>query len=139
MNGNKQIINLVMGDTSRDGHEKTESVFILTAASVQEIRDAYEVGVCICGVDVVNKVAEAYEDSTMSEEDIQSLEAHGFKRDRLFGYKDLLYQSGGKNFISGTDAYACIFLFLVNLGDPNIEFLIVDIPEIDIGGYGMFV
>lgn len=145
------LIDFIMGDWSRDGHNQSESVVCECNLSVKEITQAYKKGVKTIGFDLVSDVAEAYEDNRLSWEHLQKLRIAGFKgeldnemspeeaddENKNNLYKYYTYQTGAA---LNTETFLKIYMFFVKVGNPNFEYKLAvrDTDNIKIGGYGLF-
>lgn len=131
-------INLVLGDPSDDGHGHTETFVISTGFTPEGIKEAYQQGVLICGVDLVEDVCCDYQDSRIWCEDLKKLMQHqwcpkikSFEED---GDDESYYDLTREEFMR-------LYLFIVKLGAP--EFVWTEVPaeqlsSIEIGGYGLW-
>lgn len=126
----KNIISLVMGDRSGDGHGKTDTVIIKSNLSKKDLEKAYKKAIKIIGFDLA-EVASEYEDNYISEKLYLKLKKAGFTED--YG------ESEDEKYQIFSEAYADIYLFFIKIGEPKFEYEIVDSSNsINIGGYGLF-
>lgn len=127
------LINLSCGDESGDGHDKSQTVTIeiLSNHNINDLITAYELGSKKLGFDFTNEVCEEYEDSKILPEYLDKLLSLGFVRD-----KDMDEDYGICEL--NTEEYLRIYLFIVELGNPDIKTKFYVIPTIYIGGYGLF-
>lgn len=79
-------INLVMGDWSNDGHCKTDTITIVCNLDKKALALAYKAGAKKLRVDVSKKVAEEYQDATLSKADWQKFTAAGMTLKQLFAH-----------------------------------------------------
>lgn len=120
----QRLINILMGDTSFDGHEKIEKFIVSTDSSVEEIQKAYLLGEKIIGVDITSQCTE-YEQNNISIEEMKKIN------------KWLCPKLSDNTWIT-TDDFFRIWLRTVQLGNPTINIEVIKISEsIDIGGYGL--
>ncbi len=129
-------ISLVLGDWSHDGHGHTDTVVILSNLTNKQIESAYKKGTKKVGFDFIKDVASDYEDSKISEEQLNKLISLGLK-----GWDKVGDESDEDALYLYTEAYADIYLFIVKLGNEEFEYKILEgelNPEIHIGGYGMY-
>lgn len=117
------LINLVVGDWSGDGHEKTENILVLSNKSSKEIEKAYQDGTEILGFDFSEECCSDYEDYEIKEKYIKILKNENIKVD--------------DNFMD-IESFASIYIQICKLGDPELKIDIQDIDIVDIGGYGLF-
>ena len=115
-------INLVIGDWSHDGHEKTETVTVSSNLTIKEIEKAFKIGVNKLGFDIT-KCCEDYEDHVLPKKANDALKKAGFKGVDEEGY---FYET-----------FADIYLFTVKQGDDSFKYKIVTNQTINIGGYGL--
>jgi hypothetical protein len=133
------IISLVLGDWSHDGHSQSDTVVISSNLDKNEMEKAYKKATKKLGFDFCDTVCADYEDNNLSEENLMILVNHGLKIDDLD-----LYNYDPK--IDGDvhiwhDAFTHIYLFIIKLGNPNFEYKILEDdlnPSIHIGGYGLY-
>ena len=71
------IIGLTTGDKAGAGYNRTRNYLYDVNCTYIELKQAYEQGVNICGVDLTKDIACEYEDSSMSIGDIRSLLHYG--------------------------------------------------------------
>lgn len=132
------LIQLVLGDWSNDGHGKTDSVFIESNLTAQQIQDAYVAAMNkLPALKCLNTLAEDYEDSELSNDHITALREAGYPIDKFVkeyeeGYGDDCTPSVDK------ESYTDIYLFIVLVGNPEFKHEVVSLDDINIGGYGLF-
>lgn len=126
-------IELVMGDYSRDGHEKTESIMVISNITLQELKEAYQIGTEKIGFDFIKTVAADYGDGSLSKEKFDKLRDAGLTEDDWF-------EEGEDKFplMYYKDAFAEIFLFICKLGNELFEYEYPKTDSMHIGGYGLF-
>jgi hypothetical protein len=124
-------INLLIGDTSGDGHEKSDVVVISSNLSEAELRKAYLDSVELTGVDLVKDVCDEYED--------RKIHAKTVKKLSRFGYVDSEWQEENWG-VTDTDAWAELWMWFIKLSRPDFVARIVcdNSPNINIGGYGLY-
>lgn len=123
-------LNLILGDWSHDGHEKTETITIKTNLSKEQIKSAYIKGSNLIGVDLIDEVAAEYEDSTLSLEYLEKFKKAGFEPNEDMFYKGF--------YELDTEEYTNLYFFVLKKGNENFEYEIIENEDIDIGGYGLF-
>jgi hypothetical protein len=151
-------ITLTLGDPSGDGHERTESVVIKSTHTYEQINAAYDAAVRLVGVDIMENVANEYEEPYMSKDIEAKLLAYepvffdGLKLSRVGYYTERAYDIEQRAMVEragqhvgcltlDVDSFVQIFLKMVRIGNPQIVVAVVNqnvIPNIDIGGYGLF-
>lgn len=130
------VVVLMLGDASGDGHDKKEMITIRTNLTKGEMIDAYSKGIQIIGVDVINSVAVDYEDSHITQEQYDAFTRLGYQFFIDQDQKDEL-ESDGSCFIN-KEEYVQMYFFTVKTGDSSFQYLEVLGEDIDIGGYGFF-
>lgn len=141
------IIEIILGDTSGDGHCMTDKFVIESGFSVKEIEDAYQNAVKILGFDFINVCCEEYEDDTLDVESQKALLKIPEIRQMIqedWGIEDLeaVDKDGNYKVFSdfSTSSYTDIFLSLVKCGNPQFSYTKENSPKtIKIGGYGLFI
>jgi len=100
--------------------------------------DAYWKGTEKVGFEFINTVAVDYGDSSIEDSLYEKLKkVRAMEECDWEEYADRCRKNKSKMYIDCKD-YVRIFLFIVTLGDPSIEYTEVDSEVIDIGGYGFF-
>lgn len=126
------ITNLVLGDWSGDGHDKSDVETISSNLTTEQIESAYKKGSKKLGFDLIEEVACDYEDSSLPEDIVAMLNVAGFKVEHEVGTFD------GKLDNLCTDSFLSIFLFVVRIGNPAFMCKPVHTQTINIGGYGLY-
>lgn len=125
------LINILIGDMSADGHGKTRSEVYLCNKPATEVEAAYKIGTEKLGFDFREDVASEYEESTITQYQLDRLAEHGCHPDvetsEVEGVYDI-YQN----------EYLEAFLFIVRLGDKELSINQASCEIIDAGGYGLF-
>lgn len=128
-------IELILGDSSCDGHCIKERVTVKSNLPRQEVEVAYSKAVDILGFNLVADVADEFEDSTIPLKYIAILLKAGVKVD-LDDFESL--DQDEAPYINVRE-FAKLFLEIVKLGNSSFEYEITfGDNEIDIGGYGLF-
>lgn len=132
----KNVINLVMGDWSGDGHCKTQTRTIRCNITKKALSKAYTAGAKKTGVAFSDDVARDYEDSTISKDIIEKLAVFGFKIEE-YSEDEEADEYGRYGLCS--DGYAEAWLFVAKVGNPKLEYEFMDSSSsnINIGGYGL--
>lgn len=134
----KHRVELSVGDWSRDGHNISESLFIMSNLTGKQMEKAYKKGVKVCGLDVEASVAAEYEDSVLREEDFEKLKAAGFPFEAKW---EMDLRKTFEEIYLDEDMFCDLYLFVVKLGDPKFEheYIKTDYNNIvRVGGYGLF-
>lgn len=113
-------IKLTVGDWSGDGHEKTEDFTIHSSMTQEELSKAIKK---LKLMDIGNDCSE-YEDNKLSEKSQKKLEKAGIVYDNEEG----LYP----------ESWVQTILECVKHENPGSTFEIVQVPSINVGGYGLF-
>ena len=127
-------ISLTLGDWSDDGHGKTEVFVIKSNLTSTEIDDAYERGTKILGFDLSKDAAAEYEDSTISDTNVQILAANGFDI-------TLMLKTTEGNYYLDYETFLDVWLHAVYLGNKDFLWEVMDrkqMQNLNIGGYGLF-
>lgn len=138
-------ISLSVGDYSGDGHCQEDTIYINCSVDRDELERAYKKS----GIDVQSQ-CEEYEDRSFSRKMAIELLAKGkaneFTMESI--QQDIKYffdEGSDDEDDDGTDLYstelfAVFWLCAARIGDPsiNIEFVKINPPNINIGGYGLF-
>jgi hypothetical protein len=125
--GTIQVLNL--GDFSCDGHCKTSETTICSSLTAENFLKAYTIGAKRIGFNLED-VADEYEESSLSKEQVAALQANGINIKDTEASKDgavTLY----------VDNYIDIYLQIVKLGQKDFQYKRAK-SYIRIGGYGFF-
>lgn len=148
---NKNIFKLSIGDSSEDGHGKSEEIVLAVPkwATLEKMTEAYLKSVEEFGEDL-EKVAADYEDSSCSEELMGKLMAAGYVRGAILT-KDGYYDEGQPHSGLSPHAYAEMVMFYIqhsigfDLPYEEVEFEVEGFivgpsgnSAFDYGGYGLF-
>jgi len=134
----KHKTKLVTGDSSGDGHEKSDDFYIESNLTKAEINAAYERGSEIIGFDFCKEIASEYENREFPLDKVKILEELG-----MFEYCCVDVMTDKKDNITGAylypESFLQVFLFIVKLGNSSFEYEQVKAESyIDIGGYGLY-
>lgn len=130
------IISLIIGDRSGDGHGKHEKIVIVSNLSNKEIEAAYKKGVKKIGFDLLEECSD-FEDNTISFDKIEKMNKLGF--DYKLEYVDDDYGEDDKFAHVYSEEWKQMYLFFVKAGNPDFNFVEIDpSSDIHIGGYGLF-
>lgn len=123
------IIELVVGDPDKDGHNISEVTCIKSNLSKLDVINAYESGSELLGFNFTQKYCIDYDDRSVPTEILDKLISKGFDIDSIDGPYDDVYHVYGEDFTK-------IYLFICQIGNPDFRYEIVQGQKIDIGGYG---
>lgn len=121
-------INLIVGDWSGDGHEKTEVFIIESNLSPDEIKDAYAKGSKILGFNLIRKVCIEYEDNFIPFSIAKILNSHLNTEFNIDGQLSLVIPK----------QWVDLYLKIVHLGNDSFKYGYIAGVDINIGGYGLF-
>lgn len=120
------IIILMAGDVSGDGHMQTETHLIECNLDQQQLQEAYKKGTKLVGFNLTKDVCEDFEDHELPEAYRKKLAKHKI--------------SVTEEDLDATD-FAKLYMEICKLGDSNLVWNFADrvkYPTIEIGGYGLF-
>jgi hypothetical protein len=142
---------IVVGDWSGDGHNITEKYRYKFNMSPGHVKEAYQVGTNMVGVNLSGTVAKEYGSSTLYENDYWALCKAGInvpsilKESEMADDEDIIDDNGKKRknpprYYLAPEDFAELWLAVAKLGNPGLEWTRVDEPvnTINIGGYGLF-
>ena len=130
------LIELIMGDPSHDGHGMTKSVVVNVenTDSVQDVKQAFEIGAVKIGFNITKSCCE-YEDNEVSVANLRKL--NGFDLSNVDGYDESLQDDESIGLY--WEDYADIWIFTARIGNPSLVIRkIKPLSRIDIDGYGLF-
>jgi hypothetical protein len=122
------LIELIVGDASRDGNGQTEVIIVSSNKSSSEIMKAYRKGVQIVGVDLEDEVS-TYSNTELTSDFVEAISKHFDLNDYAEEYE------GEWNIYPG--GYAGLYMDIAKLGDSSIEFEYPSTESIDVGGQGL--
>ncbi len=126
-----------MGDPSADGHEKVDNFLLeFTNCTFEEIEQAYLKGISKLDIpNIINTCCEEYEDNLFP---IDILEKLNMDYTKFWNY-DKDDEINLSKIKINTDDWKDIYLKILKIGDPDLEFKIINADAtIDIGAYGLF-
>jgi hypothetical protein len=154
------IIELVVGDWSRDGHNQSESFTFNTNMPASEVAKAYKKGCEIVGFDLSKDIASDYEENRIGWDNLQTLRSFGLPEGSLDDettpeqskkqnemWQNTSYLKNSPNATrdwSGAclspETFCNIYLFIAKLGNPELEYkpALTYSDKLTIGGYGLF-
>ena len=125
----QHYIELVMGDTSGDGHGRTDSTGFMVNMTATEIRKAYQAGTKLLGFDLTKEVGAEYGRGAQVSDEILAV-----LRERncpfIYEDEDRVYR----------DSYPELYLWIAQLAEPTLTWEQNNrrVPQIEIGGYAYF-
>jgi len=136
-------INLIVGDWSNDGHEKTEDIRFNASLDKENIEKAYKKGIKIVGKEFLT-LCEEYEQNTIPKKlfmQICALES------RLINYSDFnetieeLNASDESYYSISPLQFAVMYMAIAAQGNVKLTWELDILPissYINVGGYGLF-
>lgn len=128
------LTRLVLGDWSNDGHGRVSSSIVYSNYNYIDIQKAFKKGEEKLGIKLKDFCSE-YEDNTIPIDVVRKFIENGFPEDILETEPDPkefpLYPCSESDF-------ANFYVFICRFGDPDLEIEIVEVNDINIGGYGLF-
>lgn len=132
------IVQLICGDISGDGHEKTEIFTINSSLDKTRIENAYNKGVKITGIDITSMCYD-YRDSSISRSVINTLKEfneHLFnKYNKLYDFFEYPVEEGIYLY---SESFIGIYLWISEIGDSSFQYNKLRLECINTGGYGLF-
>ena len=139
------LLLLEVGDWSKDGHSQSDVFYVKSNLDTSDLKKAYLIGAEKFGVDLINEYCINYEDRAVPLDLAKSLRKlakrlRTFKK--LFKHDIKIAKLYNLNDVEVTEyEWVRAYLLICKLGNPNLEFKIVDRedgPWIDVGGYGLY-
>lgn len=118
-------INLVVGDYSNDGHEKRETITIRSNKEADETKYAFD----------------QENESVQLEQYCSDYEDHKFPSSLIRKYvsPELYTIDPTEEFVEiWPETFAEVWMGMARAGDPELVLSVEHVPEIYIGGYGLF-
>lgn len=125
----EHTFNLTVGDWAGDGHGMSDTYTVVANREWTAVRDAHQRGCELTQVDFTDICCD-YEDNVIPPEMIARLKGFG-----LIGYDD---PSSTSTVHIDPFEFAELYMFIARVGDPGLTYRFAHIPEIRIGGYGLF-
>lgn len=150
------LLDLIVGDWSHDGHEKTTNFVVSFKGTIEKLDEAYKKGTEILGFDITKEVATEYEETRVLKSIEDKLKEYNIILEDTWDEKDYepqvgpykwVVKDGNKDYIKtetglmysasmDIQEYIDVYLLTCRLG--GLEITEVDIPSKNIGGYGFF-
>lgn len=141
MNNLTNVVELLMGDPSGDGHGRARSFYIRTNLTIKQIEAAFKKGAKKVGLDI-SKCCEDYEDGSLTKEQLEILKEAGWDPENCWNYKYAKEHGQldlDESFSLSTDEFADIYIFTVYQGNQNFEHEELNSEQIDIDEYRLFL
>jgi hypothetical protein len=134
-------IELVVGDWSFDGHEKTARFVIDSSLELTDLLKAYKKGCEKVGFDLSKSVADEYEDSIITEKQLNAIKGDiPFPKVITKWYAfEKKYNSKKHEYCISLDVFAALWCHVAKRGNPDFSYRFIENKDvINIGGYGLF-
>lgn len=138
------VIELITGDWSGDGHEKTASLRFRCNVSSKELEKAYKAGAKLLKHDITKHCGD-YEDNGVPTKLLDDLKTKLLKEFGEEFMKDYYFNTSDEDFVTegiyniGYEEYTDIYMFIAKLGNHELVYKQVkEVDSIHIGGYGLF-
>ncbi len=136
-----EICRLIIGDWSGDGHSKTETILveIISEQTVlpQNIELAFDNGCAIIGKNILQELDE-YQAVTLSSNSVKKLREHGLLTDAEFLTMKNLKNEDDWSIWIDPEFYIDLYIRIVHLANPPFTLKRIDVPHVNIGGYGLY-
>jgi hypothetical protein len=144
----KHVIALMLGDLPcEDGGRDT--FYVHTSHPAVELSAAFELGTGQVGYDLTEKVAAEENDNTITAAQLQRLLDLGLQVDLehdellwegCFDDKPISFEealTARALFSMGEEMYIKLYMFIARLGEPTLEYKLLDLEQVRIGGGGL--
>jgi len=122
-------IGLVVGDWSGDGHSRTETITFECSHRYTDVQKAFEKGSNILGFDITKSLCADYEDGSISEACLETLEKNGIYAN---------YDGDSDDATLSPEPFAELYMDIAKLGNKDITYSLEYPDTINIGGCGLF-
>lgn len=143
-------MNIVIGDWANDGHGRTETIHINSNLSPDTITEAFQKGSKKVGFNLKD-IASHYEDNTIPAKHLRKLIELGlevapldevswegcYDDDELHSFEDAL-AADDEDFSIDPKFFMKMYLFIAKQAEPTLQYAVIDVPSINIAGYGLF-
>lgn len=136
-------LRLIVGDWSGDGHEKTDTIIVKVNKTEKELSDAYDKSHKLTSIDFSETCCCEYQTCEISKDVYDAVVKH-FSETTGTKWKELYSRSDDDDYDNGvvedSKMFAELYLEFIQLTLPDLVWKFVDdsIPELNIGGYGLF-
>lgn len=128
------IVQIEIGDSSGDGHDKRELFTFSCTHSAFDVREAFRRGSEIVGFNLT-EYCEAYEDNSVPQEVFEKLKEHGAISSWLAN--DIEEYNNGEPYLD-QETYVKSYMIIAQKGLPELRYSMRRSPAIKAGGYGLF-
>jgi len=125
------FVTLVMGDWSCDGHCIREERTL--CINNVDFSKAITQGEAKMGWFFTNEIASNYQDRSLTEKQIKALQSHGIKVP-----DSVIEEMREGSYYLDANSYVAIVVQIAKVGNPTLEFSILNNESVTIGGYGLF-
>ena len=132
-------INIVVGDWSGDGHSQSDSYLYQVNITADELKAAYGRGVTEIGFSITS-MCKDFEDGEIERQYAEKLVANGFVLECGETIEGRADDSMTEDYIYlNPSEFADAYMIIAKLGEPTLKYTRrKDIPDIRIGGYGLY-
>jgi len=130
-----RLVNLVIGANYGVGHGMRCIMLVNSSLNIDELSEAYKRGERKLGFNFQFAVAHKPNDCALSREQHDQLVKAGIPMQDLNG--DVLEQYGSEYGLTPV-SYLHIWLHIAKLGDPTLDWEMAKLPQLHIGGYGLY-
>eukprot|EP00759_Apiculatamorpha_spiralis_P045053 PhF_6_TR4182/c0_g1_i3/m.5620 len=131
-----QLISLVVGDWSGDGHGQTHTIYVKCNCSSQDLQSAFQKGCTKLNFQFQKVIASEYEKSTITKAQVKLLLDGG-----VAYAKEILHcieLNRCDIYSLEMDSYINLWIEIAKIGEPSLIVSKSDVQTVVIGGYGLF-
>lgn len=128
------IVELIVGDWSGDGHRQTCNLLVQTNITAKDIEKAYKEGTKKLGFNFIEEVCCDFEEDTVSGEYLEILK----NQLDLSKCSNFLLEESEDYIVLSIKDYIEIYLAIIRYGDPFCVVFEKKVDVLKIGGYGLF-
>lgn len=128
---------LQLGDWSNDGHGRCDDVYISCSHEFDDVIDAYERASKKYGIDITRE-CEEYEDNVISTQFVDKYLKVMENHDPDYVQEKKEWVSVADGWWSDPDDFVDIYMRIVELELPDMLWEHLRVPNISIGGYGLY-
>lgn len=137
----KKVISLVVGDYSKDGHEKSSTLLYSIESDIEiNAKYWYQIGSAALKFNLLNYCSD-YEDSIIPGQDLNPV-IKKLIESNIYTEDDFIVEEEDTEYEMDSDSYCDLWIAIMKYGamlsnlNIKVENFITD--EYDIGGYGLF-